>query len=333
MNLEFFQTFWFILVGLALFLWTFLDGFDLGAGMLAPFRKTSLARDLTIHSFWPVWDGNALWGLTAGGALFAVFPMVFERILSGLYPYVMILMVALIFRPIALELWHHTHHSDFWVRILGVVSGATLVLAGTVVGNTIVGFGVDETGRLIGGLFSILSPYALLTGVLLVSLSLLHGTYWLKVKLPPESQVAQRPQKLIWGATILLSLVWILWTGFTYVDRNQSFYWVTSGLFIVSLGINPWLKSSKESSGLREFWFSGLGWGLFWLSVAFLQFPRLVRFPGLGGDLTIAQSAPEATLQFLGIAGPVVILGITAYTIYVYRVFKGRLDSKSISLY
>ncbi len=333
--IEIFQPLWFLILGSALFLWTVLDGFDLGAAMLTPFfSKMEEDKILAIHTFWPVWDGNALWGLTAGGALFAIFPLAFTQILSGLYPYVMLLLVALIFRPIAFELWHHSKDKRLWGFILALASFGTILLPGAVLGNTIAGYGVNPAGWLEGGLLSILNPYALVTALLLTLLTLVHGAQWLALKLPEEARSkAVKAFKIIWIPTLVLAITWVLWSALIYGGSSKPFFWIAGSLFILGQILLRWRGNGVKPQGKLAFGISATTLGFFWVSVGILQFPNLIRAPGGVPGLTIAASAPEGTLVFLGVAAPLVLLAVSVYTIYIYKIFKGKVDIKNLPTY
>src|SRR5262245_61241162 len=128
-----FQSLWFVLVGAALTVFAALDGFDLGMGMLNPFWTKNKDRQvLAMHSIWPVWDGNEIWGVLAAGALLSAFPPVFGLALTGFYPYAILLVIAVMYRPVAFELWFYNQKArKFWQGVFALCSFGIAVLIGT----------------------------------------------------------------------------------------------------------------------------------------------------------------------------------------------------------
>ena len=175
------NTIWFILVGVLFTGYAMLDGFDLGIGALHLFTKDDAERRVMLNAIGPVWDGNEVWLVTGGGALFAAFPNVYATVFSGFYLALYLLLAALIFRAVAIEFrgkrperwWRQTWDASF-------AAGSVLasLLLGVALGNIAWGIPIDEHGEFAGTFFSLLKPYPLLVGVTTVALFMMHGAIY-----------------------------------------------------------------------------------------------------------------------------------------------------------
>src|SRR5437868_6198012 len=176
---------WFILVGVLFAGYAILDGFDLGVGALHLFAKGDNERRLMINSIGPVWDGNEVWLVTGGGALFAAFPEAYATLASGFYLAVFLLIFALIFRAIAIE-FRSKQESPFWRQswdvAFSVASILSALLFGIVIGNLVWGIPLGADKEFQGTFLGLLHPYALLTGVMVVSVCMMHGAIYVVLK-------------------------------------------------------------------------------------------------------------------------------------------------------
>ena len=171
---------WFLLWGLLWAIYFALDGFDLGAGMLAAWLPKR-ERETAVRSLGPVWDGNEVWLITAGGVTFAAFPKLYATMFSSLYAPLMLVLVALILRAVAIEFSHLVESEvwkGFWINVLSVASLLVALLLGVAFGNIFQGLPFDQAGYH-GTLLTLLNPYGLLTGVLFVVAFLYNGSAWL----------------------------------------------------------------------------------------------------------------------------------------------------------
>ena len=172
---------WFTIFVLLLVGYTILDGFDLGVGMLHLYAKKDEERRLLLNSIGPVWDGNEVWLVTAGGALFAGFPPIYATMLSAFYLPVMALLGGLIFRAAAIEfrskrpmpLWRWS-----WDLLFFLASLLISLSLGLILGNLIRGLPLDEQGEFIGHASELFHPYAMGVGIFTVSLFMMHGSFF-----------------------------------------------------------------------------------------------------------------------------------------------------------
>lgn len=186
------NTIWFLIVGILLTGYAVLDGFDLGVGALHLFIRRDEHRRIFLNAIGPVWDGNEVWLVTSGGALFAAFPIVYASAFSGFYAAFMLLLAALIFRAVAIEF--RSKETWGWWRNLWDIAFAlgsigSTVLFGVALGNVVIGLPIDATTNFSRtGLLSLLSPYPLLVGLFVLSLFTLHGAIYLNLKTEGDLQ-------------------------------------------------------------------------------------------------------------------------------------------------
>lgn len=202
---------WFILLVVLLAGYAILDGFDLGVGILHLLARGDRERRLFVNSIGPLWDGNEVWLVTFGGALFAMFPEAYATIFSGFYLAFMLLLFALIFRAVSLEFRSKitsVRWRTFWdYGFFGSSLLATL-LFGVATGNALRGVPLDERGLYAGGFWNLLGPYQVLVGLLAVALFAMHGAMFLYLK--TEGAVQERLGKWMWhtwGAFLVLYLL------------------------------------------------------------------------------------------------------------------------------
>src|SRR3984957_10150598 len=169
MNLADLQFIWFTIFVILITGYAILDGFDLGVGMLHLFSKKDIERRLMLNTIGPVWDGNEVWLVTAGGALFAGFPDVYATLCSAFYMPVMILLSGLIFRAVAIEFRSKQPMAWWrwmWDLLFTLASFVIAMILGIILGNLIRGIPLDEYMEFTGDIYDLLNPYAILVGVL-----------------------------------------------------------------------------------------------------------------------------------------------------------------------
>ena len=327
------QTTWFLLVGALLAGYAVLDGFDLGVGALHLLVKKDEHRRVLLNSIGPVWDGNEVWLVTGGGALFAAFPVVYATVFSGFYLAMILVLFALIFRAVAIEF--RSKQEMPWWRGLWDVSfslasiGASF-LFGVAFGNVIGGIPLDGAGEFSGTLLTLLNPYALLTGVTTVALFTMHGAIYLALKTEGEVQALVRGWinraiiffVICYGTTTMATLLYVPHMGETI--KRQPWFFVVVLLTMLAIANVP-REIHRRREG-RAFVSSSLAvLGLFAL-VGIGMYPDLVTATDPARNLTIynASSSPKTlaimlTMALIGI--PLVL----AYTVGIYWVFRGKV--------
>jgi len=218
---------WFLLIAV---LWTgyfVLEGFDFGVGMLLPVvGRTEADRRVTVNTIGPVWDGNEVWLLVAGGATFAAFPEWYASLFSGFYLALLLILVALIVRGVAFEFRGKIDSDRWrrnWDRAIVISSTVPALLWGVAFANIVHGVPLDADHEFTGNLFTLLNPYALLGGIATLSLFLLHGAVFLALKTTGDVRARARQIAVPVGSAAVLAggsfLVWtffdkgVLWTG------------------------------------------------------------------------------------------------------------------------
>jgi cytochrome d ubiquinol oxidase subunit II len=326
------NTIWFLLVGVLIAGYAILDGFDLGAGVLHLFTRDERERRVMMNAIGPVWDGNEVWLLTGGGALFAAFPPVYAAVFSGFYLAFMLLLVALIFRAISFEFRSKVDSPGWrrcWDVAFGIGSAVPALLYGVAVGNLLRGLDMDASG-VSTTLLGLLNPFALLIGLLGLAMFVLHGATYLGLK----TEGAQQERMRGWASSAWVAFIalYAISTVASYAVAPYLFEhwfsnpltWVFFALLLASCIAGP--VALRASQFGRGFVASATAT----LSVIALaaegMYPRLVPArPDLANSLTIynASSTPRTLTVMLVIAligMPLVIL----YTVSIYRAFRGK---------
>jgi cytochrome d ubiquinol oxidase subunit II len=329
------NTVWFLLIGFLLTGYAILDGFDLGVGVLHLFAKSEEERRLHINAIGPVWDGNEVWLLTGGGALFAAFPVVYATVFSGFYLALILVLLALIFRAVSFE-FRGKVASPAWRRVwdwsFGLGSLVPAVVFGVAVGNVLRGMPFDANGDLAVSFLGLLNPYALVIGVLSLAMFLMHGAAYLALKTDGALQyrLADWASRL-WVAYVLLFVVASIATFATvpYLFRDTGpspFTWVFGGLLVAAALLYP--VALKDRRFGRAFLASSVAIASQIGLAAAALYPRLVPArPDLAASLTIynASSTPRTltTMLIIALIGMPLVIG---YTAFIYRVFKGKTE-------
>lgn len=333
--------FWFITLGVLLVGYAILDGFDLGVGMVHPFAaKTDHERRLVMNAIGPLWDGNEVWLVTFGGALFAAFPEAYATAFSAFYLPFMLLLVALIFRAVSLE-FRSKVESNVWRKLWdwGFFGGSSLAsfLMGVAVGNSILGLAIGADKNYAGTLMDMLHPYALLVGATTLTLFAMHGLIYLYMK--TEGELQQRIYPMMWKGFGLFMVFFIITTIATLVVKpevtdnlkQQPLGWLVVVAVILALANIPRAIFQK-----KEFYAflssSATIAGMIFLFGAAL-FPNMIIStidPAYSLDLYNAASSQKT----LGIMRNIAFIGmpfVITYSIIIYWVFRGKvkLDSNS----
>ncbi|MDQ2687051.1 MAG: cytochrome d ubiquinol oxidase subunit II [Armatimonadota bacterium] len=327
---------WFVILALMLTAYAVLDGFDLGVGALLPWLcRTEEERQQARDSIGPVWNGNEVWLIAAGGAMFMAFPRLYAASFSGFYLALMLVLWLLILRGVGFE-FRHANHSPLWTGLWDTVfSGASVLLAvllGVAVGNVLRGVPLNAQGEFQGSFALMLNPFALLAGVLSLVTLCLHGAAFLAMK--TEGALQERARKLsltLWVGTAVLTVIFVVTSGFARPDFTANFarqplLFLLPLLALAALVAIP-LMAKREQDG-RLFGATTLLIVSLLASAAAGLFPRLL--PALGhnpqADLTIynAASSPHSLLTAL-IMNMIGMIAVIAYTSYVYKIWSGKV--------
>ncbi len=331
---------WFLLVGVLIIGYAILDGFDLGVGVLHLFTKDEKEKRTEMNSIGPIWDGNEVWLLTGGGALFAAFPIVYATVFSGFYIAFMLLLFALIFRAVSFEFRGKVDSPawrKFWDYAFGIGSLLPALLYGVAIGNILRGIPIDKAGNYTGTFIGLLNPYAVLVGLVSLILFTLHGSLYLMVK--SDGELRHRMSGLstkLWITFMLLYIVATFWTMFEAaflfeaILKNPMF-WILFLLLIGSILFIP--IAVKGEKYFQAFLSSSVMIAAMVGLVAVSLFPRLVPSSiDLINSLTIYNSSSsERTLMTMLIIALIGMPIVIAYTFFIYRIFKGKvvLDKES----
>ncbi len=323
-----FQILWYVLIFVLLLGYSLLDGFDLGIGSLLPFLgRDKEERDTLIHSIGPVWDGNEVWLITGGGALFAAFPQAYATAFSGFYVAMMLVLFALIFRAVSMEFRaHDAVRAGLWEKALVAGSAVATVLFGVALGNVIYGVPLDPRMEYTGDFLALLRPVPLLFGLTGLTAVLLQGAAWAVMK--TEGALQQRAFKavraLLWiNAAVAILYFIVMAASFPGLTGRPLFY---AGVLLTLLGLVGLFFSVRRRNDGAPFWESSCSFIGLWLVAGAAQFPNLIKTsndPRL--SLTIFNSSTGLnTLQVMSVIALIGMPIVIGYTVFVYRIFKGK---------
>ena len=229
--------FWFALIAVLWIGYFFLEGFDFGVGVLLPvIGKSEAERRVMINTIGPVWDGNEVWLLVAGGATFAAFPEWYATLFSGFYLPLLLILVALIIRGVAFEYRGKQDSAQWrarWDLAIFIGSLVPAILWGVAFANIVRGVPIDETFTYTGGFFNLLNPYALLGGVVTLGLFTTHGATFLALK--TTGSVRDKAHDLVGRVGVATAVAAVLFLGWTLLDQGETGTWITSALAAASL--------------------------------------------------------------------------------------------------
>ncbi|MGV3616956.1 MAG: cytochrome d ubiquinol oxidase subunit II [Fimbriimonas sp.] len=327
-------TLWFLLVGVLLVGYAILDGFDLGVGALLLFAKGDTNRRVLLNSIGPVWDGNEVWLVVGGGALFAAFPDVYATVFSGFYLPLMLLLTALIFRAVAIEFRSKEPGAPwrkFWDGAFSVASIVIALLLGVALGNVVLGVPIDVDKEYTGGFFNLLNPYALICGVATVALFATHGAIFLVMK--TEGELQRDVKRWVRSTMIFCGVTYGLLTVATFVfaphmgDRIREQPWLFFMPTLTLLGVANIPREMARGNEKMAFVSSCFAIASLMALFGLGTYPNLVRAENPAHSLTVGNTAAsEATLTVMTTIALIGIPFVLAYTIAIYRVFRGKVD-------
>lgn len=327
------QVIWFLLIALLLVGYTLLDGYDLGVGFWMLFTRSDADRRTLVASIGPVWDGNEVFIITAGAALFAAFPPVYATVFSSLYFALMLVLLGLILRGVSIEFGAKAtspRARDWWDLGLGVGSTLVIVLYGVALGNILRGLPLDAQGNYTGSFFTLLHPFALLVGLLNLAMLAMYGGLYVELK--TEGDLAEKARswtQYAWISYFPLALITIIAAAFrpqllhNYLALPVLWVLPVAALFAI-LFAGVWNAQGKIR---RAFLTTTVSMVLLLGAAVAALFPIMV--PALGHpawNLTVANSSAtprslHAMLIIALIGLPIVIV----YIVWIHRIFGGKV--------
>lgn len=330
------QVIWFVLIAVLFVGFFFLEGFDYGVGILLPFvARTDTERRILINTIGPVWDGNEVWMITAGGALFAAFPHVYATLFSGFYFALFLLLLALIVRGVAFEFRSKDESKRWrasWDWLIFFGSFTPALLWGVVMANLIQGLPIDARMQYTGAFFDLLSPYALVGGAAFLLVFTFHGGLFLTLKVESEALIATvRRAALRIGALAAACFALLVVLTYARTDLFESAVAAVCLIAAAAAFILGWLAARGRRYGRG-----------FALSSAAIVLTTIAFFAGLFPRLMVSSLRPEwsltihnasstpYTLSIMTLAAIFVVPLVLGYQGWTYWVFRKRVSAKHL---
>lgn len=338
---------WFILIGVLIAGYMVTDGFDLGAGILYPFiAKSEEDKTVILRIIGPIWDGNEVWLLTAGGALFAAFPEAYATVFSGFYLALMLVLFMLIIRAGSLQFRSMEEGwKGFWDTAFFVSSSVAALLFGVAAGNIIRGVPLDNMAEYAGNFFTLLNPFSLLVGILSFAWFVMHGAAWIAKKSTGDlytraAKVRSTSQIVVLVLTVVVLAASTLLAPAAFASGASKiatyiFAVIAVGGVLVSYftGKQACKKDSKPHCDLVSFFgslVSGIGYVGIWASIIF---PNLVPTPSYDSlSLTIEKAASaDPTLMAMLVIAAIGVPLVLFYVGLIYKTYSGRVKASDFS--
>ncbi len=326
--LHFLPQVWFVILGLFLFLYVMLDGFDLGVGILSLTSSDEERRGLLMTSLGNIWDANETWLVVMAGALFGAFPLAYSTILTALYMPIFMMIFGLVFRAVAFEFREHSNNKLFWNYAFGLGSFLAALGQGFALGSTIEGITVDAKGHFIGSTWDWLDWRSLLVALTLIQGYVLIGSTYLILKTEGELQKTHYKTAKIATITTFIGAVLITIVTPTFYEALRTRLFAPPMVYVFAAipilgGLLIWLllRSIDREEERTPFIWTILIFLLSFLGLGLIIFPYVIPT-----QITIYQAAasPSALvfmLTFVGVLIPIMIF----YNIYNYIVFRGKV--------
>jgi cytochrome d ubiquinol oxidase subunit II len=330
------NTVWFILIAVLFIGYFFLEGFDYGVGILLPFlAKDDRDRRIIINTIGPHWDGNEVWLITAGGAIFAAFPNWYATLFSGFYLALVLMLVGLIVRGVAFEFRSKDKSPrwrSLWDWLIFVGSFIPALLWGVALANIVKGVPIDASKNYVGGFFNLLNPYALVGGLTSLAGFTLHGAIFLALKTTDDlRERAHTMANRLWPPTVALIFVLVIWgyfatDVFTRLGVDPGVAPIGAGAALLTMG---WFLRTRRHGW--AFAMNGLGMALTVVTVFLGLYPR-VMVSSLNPDwsLTIYNASSSSyTLTVMTIVALVFVPIVLIYQGWTYWVFRERIGRQN----
>lgn len=327
---------WFILITVLFIGFFFLEGFDYGVGALVPILgKDDDERRVVLNTIGPFWDGNEVWLITAGGAMFAAFPHVYATMFSGWYLALFLILLALILRATGIEFRSQKSSLSWrkkWDAVIAISSILSAILWGVAVSNLVIGVPIDADMQYAGSFFTLLRPFCLVGGVMLALIFLYHGACYLMLKAGDQAVLerAQGVAEKLGIPMIVVTVVWVVWAFFasTMFENVLAIVFVALAAVLMILSV---LFTKKRASG-KAFICIGLAIACCVAGVFAGMFPNIMIStidPAYSLDIYNAASSPK-TLSFMTKVALTLVPVVLAYQIWSFYVFRARVTKKKL---
>lgn len=334
LNIDY-STWWFLVFGAVISGYAILDGFDLGAGALHLFLKKEESRRIALNAIGPVWDGNEVWLVIGGGALFAGFPVAYAAIFSAFYVPFMVFIVGLIYRAVAIE-FRSKETGKIWRASWDFVyffSCTTVTLSlGLMLGNVALGIPLDKNHEFAGDWLDFFNPFAILVSITTLALFMMHGAIFLTMK--TENRLFAKLTILAKNFTIFFVIAFAVTTLYTllYVEHLSDQVRSNPAMFILPVIMMLAVANIPRQLTRREYsWAfvsSSVTIAALLMTVAFEVFPYLVYAPNdVANSITISNGA--SSQKTMGLLLTIALIGtplVGLYTGFVFWTFKGKVQ-------
>ncbi len=335
-----YPTWWFLVIGGVFTGYAILDGFDLGAGSLHLFFKQEKDRRIALNAIGPVWDGNEVWLVIGGGALFAGFPPVYATLFSAFYIPIMLFLVLLIFRAVSIEfrskepmLWWR----KMWDISYAISSSLIAIILGIVLGNVLLGLPLDSEGNFIGSWVQLLNPYSIMLGITTLALFSMHGAIYLVMK--TEDKLYDRLTRMVRRTTIffVVSIIMLSFYTLLYIPRLSEHIKQDPWLFplpvAMVLAVANITRQISKKNYMWAFLSSAFSMSMLLVIVAVELYPTLL-YSTLDPAYSLSiynASASEKSLSILLLVAGIGVPLVLAYTTFVFWTFKGKVKLDEMS--
>jgi cytochrome d ubiquinol oxidase subunit II len=324
--------FWFVLIAVLWIGYFFLEGFDFGVGVLLPvIGKSEEERRVMINTIGPVWDGNEVWLLVAGGATFAAFPEWYATLFSGFYLPLLLILVALIIRGVAFEYRGKQDSAEWrsrWDLAIFIGSLVPAILWGVAFANIVRGVPIDAEGTYTGGFFNLLNPYALLGGIVTLGLFTTHGATFLALK--TKGSVRDKAHDLVGKVGLATAVAAVLFLGWTLISQGEVGTWITAALAAASLlGALAFDRIKREG---WAFTLTGVTIALAVVTLFMTLYPNVMpSSTDPAYNLTIANaSSTPYTLKVMTWVALVMTPIVLVYQAWTFWVFRRRIGTDDL---
>jgi cytochrome d ubiquinol oxidase subunit II len=329
---NFLQTLWFLLIGVLWVGYFILEGFDFGVGiLLRAIGHDEAEKRAIIHTIGPVWDGNEVWLLTAGGATFAAFPGWYASLFSGFYLALFLILIALIIRGVSFEFWGKDDSPRWratWEWTATVGSFLAALLWGVGWADIAHGVPMNAQHNVTATLFDLLHPYALLGGLVTLSLFTAHGAIFLTLRTREELvDRARAIARRVAPISVALMTIFLIWTAANQTGGVKASAAVVAILAVLCAAAAAFTVMRKQDG--RAFAFSAGAIALMFVSLFCGLFPdALTSTTSHAFNLTlVASSSSHYTLTVMTVVAVVFVPIVLAYTAWTYWVFRFRIGA------